>query len=389
MLAEHGCAPTFPVPARLLEKHPQYFCDLESAGVELAVHGYHHVDLRNYPPDQAAEQLVKAARVFDRYGIEVHGLRCPYLGWSELLADLLPPGRFAYSSNRAIDWGVALADDEVPGSRSSSAVLERLYRPAAAEDTVCTPSTYASGIVEIPVSLPDDLELMDNQGLDSEGVTQVWNGILRQTYQQGGSFVLMFHPELAWQCSQPLKQILGQARELQPRVWLARLSDIAGWWQESARFSVRAVHATGRLRLAFDCTDRATVLAKGLELDGSAVPWDGAYAQLQVRTIEVPAQPRPFVGLPADAPDTTVSFLREQGYILDTGDTGSLCAIYLDTDALTGLDSNVALIEAIEASPGPLVRYWRWPDGAKSALCISGDLDALTLLDYADRLLVR
>jgi len=47
------------------------------------------------------------------------------------------------------------------------------------------------------------------------------------------------------------------------------------------------------------------------------------------------------------------------------------------------------LIETIEASPGPLVRYWRWPDGAKSALAVTGDMDALTLLDYAARLLAR
>jgi hypothetical protein len=55
---------------------------------------------------------------------------------------------------------------------------------------------------------------------------------------------------------------------------------------------------------------------------------------------------------------------------------------------LDGLN-HMQLVGHIEASPGPLARYWRSPDGAKSALCITEDLDALTLLDYAGRLFNR
>jgi hypothetical protein len=36
-------------------------------------------------------------------------------------------------------------------------------------------------------------------------------------------------------------------------------------------------------------------------------------------------------------------------------------------------------------SPAPLVKLGRWPDGAKSALCLTGDLDALSLVDYLSR----
>ena len=70
---------------------------------------------------------------------------------------------------------------------------------------------------------------------------------------------------------------------------------------------------------------------------------------------------------------------------MDTADTATLCSIYLDADMLSKM-TEVELVNRIEASLCPLVRYWRWPDGAKSALCVSGDLDALTILDYASRL---
>ena len=104
--------------------------------------------------------------------------------------------------------------------------------------------------------------------------------------------------------------------------------------------------------------------------------------------MDVPADLRPFVGLPTSTPGPVVSFLREQGYIVDATDTSVRCAIYLDAGTLDGL-TQVQLVDRIEASPGPLVRYWRWPDGAKSALCVTGDLDALKLLDYAGRLFDR
>jgi len=39
----------------------------------------------------------------------------------------------------------------------------------------------------------------------------------------------------------------------------------------------------------------------------------------------------------------------------------------------------------IEKAPGPLVRVWRWPDGARSALAATGDIDALTLRDFVVR----
>jgi hypothetical protein len=117
--------------------------------------------------------------------------------------------------------------------------------------------------------------------------------------------------------------------------------------------------------------------------------WDGVYHQLGTKALHVPAEPRPFVGLPADAPRHVVSFLREQGYILGTGETATRCGTYIDAATLARLTSEVELVKTIEASAGPLVRYWRWPGGARSVMCVTGDLDALTLLDYASRLFVR
>jgi len=45
---------------------------------------------------------VRAASNLERFGIEMHGFRCPYLGYGKALRDALPDGMFDYSSNEVI-----------------------------------------------------------------------------------------------------------------------------------------------------------------------------------------------------------------------------------------------------------------------------------------------
>lgn len=384
-LAEYGCAPTLPTPGRVVERYPQFIRHLQDAGAEIAVHGYDHVDLGAYSSTEAEKQLKRAAEIFARYGIEVYGFRCPYLRCTDDFLDVLPKGMFDYSSNKAIWW------DVIPSSEAHSVapicdVLYRLYNPTSALDAVCTP-WIRSDMVEIPVSLPDDLQLHDGFRLGPEGITRAWSQILHRTHRRGELFVLQFHPELTWRGQHPLVTVLREGRRLQSPVWIARLRDISNWWREKSSFAVAISHTPTGLHLSFICSERATILIRGLGTFDSK--WDGVYHQLRTRVLDVPAEPRPFVGLPASAPKRIVSFLREHGYILDTGETATLCATYIDATTLAGLTSEVELIDYIEASTGPLVRYWRWPDAARSAMCVTGDLDALTLLDYASRLFVR
>jgi hypothetical protein len=201
----------------------------------------------------------------------------------------------------------------------------------------------------------------------------------------------MFHPELAERCEGAFRALLQKAQGLQPQVWLARLSDISSWWAEKASFSAAAAVVPGGWHITFSASPRATILVKdlgaGLEGSRNAVePWWGLYARVRSPVLDVDGEALPFLGLPADSPPSTVAFLREQGYIVRTDELGERCAIYLDRETLASVQSDVGLIDRIENCPGPLVRFWRWPDGARSTLSITGDLDALSLVDYAPRL---
>jgi hypothetical protein len=80
-----------------------------------------------------------------------------------------------------------------------------------------------------------------------------------------------------------------------------------------------------------------------------------------------------------------VSFLRQQGYIVQVNSDSRAYSIYLDWTDFAAKDER-ALLAEIEKSAAPLVRLGRWPNGARSALCVTGDIDALTLWDYGLRL---
>jgi hypothetical protein len=149
---------------------------------------------------------------------------------------------------------------------------------------------------------------------------------------------------------------------------------------------MEAIPAITGLHLDFICSPRATILLKGIDVNGCSDAWDGSYQRLLSRTLEVPASPRPFIGVSNKTPQKVISFLMEQGYILDITEQAPDCSIYLDEVILASMNNEIQLIDYIEGCAGPLVRYWRWPDGAKSALSITGDLDAFSLLDYLSRL---
>ena len=382
-LGLNGCKPTFPVPGTIVRRNASFIRHLQDAGAEIAVHSYDHIDLKALPPTEAGEQLVKAAKTFALYGIEAYGFRCPYLSCTDELVDLLPKGLFGYSSNAAIRW------DAIPSiknhcSQTVFKTIEKFYRPGDSKDSVCVP-WRRDGMVEIPVCVPDDLQLHDGLGLTPENMAEVWCQILQLIHERGELFTIIFHPELAEYCEQPFLDVLQQARRLQPSVWIARMRDISDWWREKSKFRSDVSITSKRLRISLICSERATILARGLSIFGRAEAWDGPYFRLNTVTLEVPDKPRPFVGIASNASMQVVSFLREQGYILDMSETASQCAIYLDGTTLSKLRTHVELINKIEKTAGPLIRYWRWPNGAKSALSITGDLDALSLLDYASR----
>jgi Polysaccharide deacetylase len=387
-LARYDCHPTFPTPGQVVHRNGVFCQELQRRGAELAIHGYHHLDFRALSAEEARTQFARATFAYERNGVRAEGFRCPYLSYVESVSRALPP-TLEYSSNKAIAWDVAMANAPRRTGRGASAILEGLskfYRAAPSRTHVSVPS-LAGPIVEIPVSLPDDLQLLDGLQLDESAMLSAWIDLLHQTHRRGELFDLLFHPESFDRCGPVLEGVLREARTLRPSVWVTQLRHINRWWREKSTFKVDTFHEGALARLEFRCSDRATVLTRHIDAREPMSEWVGPYRVLEGRTLRLSASAkRPFVGVAADPADAVVSFLENQGYIVETGANATECATYLGSSELARARNQVELIELIESAERPLVRFWRWPSNARSALCVTGDLDALSLTDYAARI---
>ena len=390
-LASMNCSPTLFVPGMVVERHPSFIKYIHKLGAEIAVHGYNHVDLKICSPENAYRQLLRAVRVFEKNDLDVHGFRCPYLSCTNELLNAIPCGVFEYSSNHAIKWDIS-GSDLFNGSLMVD-TLDRFYTPQSVKSTLCLP-WIQNGLVEIPVCVPDDLQLIDGYQMNLAMITETWIDLSDNFHQRGELFNLMFHPELGSSCINPFLELLDNANRMHPRVWVTHLADISRWWIEKDGFSVDLRSEEGLLYFHLTCSPRATILCRDLKPDNFEQvdilsAWDGGYFRIKPQSFAVSDQLRPLVGISTEIPLDVITFLHEEGYILDRTSFATRCTVFLDYNHLKSFNNHLELIDWIEKSPGPLIRFWRWPDGYKSALCLSGDLDALTLIDYASRFILH
>jgi hypothetical protein len=216
-----------------------------------------------------------------------------------------------------------------------------------------------------------------------------WLAILAETYRLGELFVLGLHPERIFLCESALIETLRAARALSPAVWIARLDEIDRWWRARANASVHCVRTGERtIRVSVSGPKGLTVLARDVATPASAEPWAGLYRRVQATDFEITADRRPFIGITAHSSPRLASFLRQQGYIVEPATNGLSHNLTLDRPEFSPEDER-PLLAAIEDGDFPLVRLGRWPDGCRSALSVTGDIDALTLWDYGLRLFGR
>jgi hypothetical protein len=170
-------------------------------------------------------------------------------------------------------------------------------------------------------------------------------------------------------------------------VWIARLDEITRWWKARTDAAVTITPGdAGEFGLSVRGPEGVTILARGVQWLTPASEWDGVYQRASSVEVSLRAERRPFIGVsPASAPYLT-DFLRQQGYVVEPATSERLHSLYLDRPRFEHADER-PLLAQIEQGDFPLARLGRWPNGARSALCVTGDIDALTIWDYGLRFL--
>jgi peptidoglycan/xylan/chitin deacetylase (PgdA/CDA1 family) len=389
VLQRFDCQATLPIPAVVLVRNSEVIQECQAQGMEIAVHGYSHVDYSQLAPEEQLLHLRRACEIFDSVGITASGFRAPYLRHGPDLWSSLEAAGFSYGSSQPILWDVLDTESLTPSAYAAYQRAIAFYAPWRASERLSLPWLY-DRVVEIPVSLPDDEILIDRLGGESgDLIEKGWLGILSRTYQQGELFTVQLHPERTALCVEGLSSVLAEARTLAPAVWITRLDEVAAWWRARAAATVDVEEAEdGFLRLSVTGPPGTTLLMRNVEIVGPAEPWADGCLQVASATCVVRAPCQPFVGVSPACPSAMISFLRQQGYIVQVSDRSQLYSIYLDRTEFAPQDER-PLLAQIEENSEPLVRLNRWPNGARSALCVTGDIDALTIWDYGLRLLER
>jgi peptidoglycan/xylan/chitin deacetylase (PgdA/CDA1 family) len=381
LVERHGCSATLPIPAAVVARHAPVVARYATFGLEFAVHGLHHVDHTDLPGAEQHRQLALARQTMRDARVDVVGFRAPYLRVNDDTLAAVSGNGFLYDASQAFHWN----DELVPRQGAFERALD-FYGSRPADEHPVVP-WRERGLIRIPYCLPDDEAVVDRLGLDHDQIAAVWLRMLRATRARGELFTVTAHPERIDACARAVTAVLAAARTGSPPVWIVRHDEIARWWRDRVETTVMVSSARpGWIRVSARGPAGLTLLARNVVVSGRTEPWSGDTARIGGTEVEVAARPRrPFIGVHDRCPDSVSQFLREQGYIVEAARSDGEHECFVQRDRFD-LDDRLPLLTQIEGGSFPLLRLGRWPSGAGSALSLTGDVDALTIGDYASRL---
>jgi hypothetical protein len=379
----HGCGATLPITAAAVERHPSLIARYAERGIEFAVHGYRHVDHAALGAVAQIDELGRARRILQAIGVRAVGFRAPYLRWNEATLLALRENGFLYDSSQAIHWPI---DPTLVSGAYRRALT--FYDALSSEEHLALPR-LDRGIVRIPCAIPDDEAAVDRLRLTTPTeIADLWLEVLRRTHERGELFTLAVHPERIELCASAIATILDAAREARPAVWITRLEELARWWRGRAATDVVVRDgAAGWLHVEVRGPEGLVTIARNVETPGATRLEDGTLRVLGGR-FDVRAKVRPFIAVHPASPDALRTFLREHGYIVEVAESPEGYGSFLRRSRFSSEDE-LPLLRELEMGRTPLLRLGRWPGGARSALAITGDVDAITIWDYAHRLFGR
>ena len=389
---QYGGSPTFFIPAVVLRRHPELINEIALCGAEIGIHGYVHNDYRSLSDASQHQQTQQAMAVFHDVSLPFEGFRNPYLGWTDDAVRSFEQLGFTYDSNEAIVHDALDLSRLTPTLRSGFEKSLALFQAIAPSAYTLRPH-FEGELARIPTSIPDDEMLFDRLRItDQVALGDIWRSVMARVYDLGGIYVLNLHPERGVLCKPALGRLLAFSQQQELPVWVASLREVEQWWRERRAFRF-TFEATGEAtwRVMASGTPRTTILARHLTVDGATIsPWSGAESRVDGREFTVHAGVCPCVALSPQTSSAVEDFLLEEGYPVQRVEPAHApgYAGYLDMPDGLGetraeqIARRSALLAEIEALEQPLLRFGVWPDRARAALSITGDIDSITIQDF-------
>lgn len=373
--SKHKCVPSLFVTGDLLNHNRSYFQALSSNGVSIGLHGYHHVDHTLLSKSTQYAQIRHALHKFACSNIKIRGFRSPYLRFNSGTVDAALRNGLNWTSNVVMYFYPEPYVKECD-MHCANRLVESFYTPKSIRDLPSLPF-YFDGALEIPVSLPDDELLIDRFKItNTRQLADVWLWMLDFTRKNGELLNLIFHPERLSFYKEALDIVLGRARKYND-VWITSINDIATWWENRSSFTVETEkRGLNHFQITPTCNGQAALFLQ--------YPGGKCECVNDTHTIcSVETDYDPVIEIPHGYEGPIVKWLKNEGFLLKVDVDPNACAFSLNeaTSATTARQAT----SFTHQSKGPLLRYGRWPRGYTSALAITTDVDAMSLLDFFRR----
>lgn len=233
LTASYDVRPSFPISTILLERYPSVAEKLAELPLDLLSHGYTHIDHAKISSEEQHALIARSRSILSAAGFKIDGFRAPYLRWNETLLDVVFKNGFSFDSS-VVRWSPAASGLEL--SDAQQITYDRAYRFYAPylghPENGALPYFLANGLLEIPVTVPDDEILIDRLGVTGSQLSETLLAIWEDTHKSGGLFNLQLHPERTIEMAGPLEVLLKKTRAPSSLVWVATLREINQWWRE-------------------------------------------------------------------------------------------------------------------------------------------------------------
>lgn len=381
---------TFCITASLLDKHLNFIKQFKN-GHEFAAHGFFHTNLKMKNRDEQIEIIRRSFENFEKYGMPVRGFRCPYLSYNTHTIDALVSSPYVWTSNNVIRWEKNIGTDK--HSRNHLKKLGHIYKILDASSSVSVPR-FIDRLIDIPITAPDDEMIYERLRIkNNSDITNIWRRIFKDIHERGELFHLLFHPERFRYIRSSIKETLEETGKNRAKVWVAGLNEISEWWLMRSRSKWALQKKAGISSIKISAPASSTILVKSNN-DGSGPYFFKTY---RIAAIDWTAEneiifesdnpSKHMINISEKASESLEHFLVNEGFFVQRAKNEVKETLFIRGFEIFREEDKLPLLESIDNSTFPLLRLWRWPDGAASAFTISSDVDSINFGDFVRRLL--
>ncbi len=378
---KYSVTPTFPVTAMVLARHSRIFRIFQDLGVKFAIHGYRHVDYSGFKLEDISRIIRKTVEIFQDKKIVAAGFRFPYLRWNKEFRDILEKEGLEWSSNETVCWKGLDNTSFMENDWKNFQKIMATYSSQEFNSVSLLPKIYGA-IVELPVALPDDDILIDRLKIyKQEEIFNYWHKMFIDSHKENGYLNYQMHPERTLLFCDALESLLQEIKK--ESVWVVSLDAVSRWWKERSTTDVRVVPKTRDTTVTVSGSKRTNLFWGKDCLTCSDIDKGKGWKRTGASRWSITGKTIPLIAVPNKFQEGWRSFLTNLGYLYELNKNGKTYAYRFPEKIECTSENRIKLKQ--ELAQYSLLRIGLWPEGYKSAVSISGDIDSINTWDFLER----